>query len=48
MQFIEAVKNLGFSVNSTSQKCKSFNDVIDFCNEFQEKRNEKHDFERLN
>lgn len=37
-EFLEAAKDLGFSVNPHTRFCQSFDEVVSYCREFQEKR----------
>jgi DNA ligase (NAD+) len=39
-EFLSAVKNLGFAVNQHNRLCHDFDEVIQFCLEFQNKRQE--------
>lgn len=38
-EFLAAVKVFGFRVNTHNRLCKTFNEVIDYCEEFEAKRN---------
>jgi len=38
-EFLKHVKDLGMCVNKTSRLCKNFEEVIDYCKVYQEKRN---------
>lgn len=39
-EFLESVRRWGFQISPYSRHCQTFNDVIDFCREFQQKRND--------
>ncbi len=37
-EFLQAMKEMGLPVNANSRLCKTFQDVLDYCHEFQQRR----------